>query len=897
MCITHKEVADRIIQCLTEKQAQLRSSIVLAGSVNYHLRIKLLKGPNYQGLITVRFFALKHTDEVFLDFTGKTILGMSINNNQVENIDWDGNFLKLKGVKQGRNEILVHYENKYDNDGNGLHSFIDEDKKQYIYTNLAVIYCRRVFPCFDQPDLKGSFQLTAISPKDWIVLSNEIPSEKLDVSTHFNQKETIYSLEFIKQIIEDNSSYDLREFPESKPLASYLFGIMAGPYAEVKCKQTYKNIPMSLFTRESIMPHLLRISDFLFEVTNKSMEVYERIFGYDFPFNKYDQIYVPEFNWGAMENAGIVTFNDLYVYREEVDSVKLTKLANTTSHELSHHWFGNLVTMKWWNDVWLNESFADFISHYCLSQFQTTTRPMSDIWVAFNARKAWGYRTDEQVTTHPIAGSVPDTNTAENVFDGITYAKGAATLRQLFSLVSVENFSKAMKEYFHKFEWRSATLSDLINTVDEQFQQSGSSFSLSSWQKTWICKAGLNKCIPLFDPSSRDVNSKLVIKQTYTLEMHPTLRNHKMKIAFFDENAKIVHQQDILLQDQPETVITYDGSKGNYKALLLNYQDETFIKIAFDSHSIQFFKENLNKVDCELSRTLIWQAFYNMVRDGDLSSEEYIELFINHINLEKSDGLISNQLQFLETAFLSFTPGKYSKILGNKIFDFLWSMIEGSDDSQVNKKLALIGYLPSFAKSEEKVRKLLEWYNRKALTKETMGIKTQWQIVQAVYRIKDISKEEKEELFQTQSQKDKSDQVPLYEQYCKSLLASPEEKEKLWQSYLDPNNPLSTRLLEYSLMGFKSHSTTELTQKYQLLWLQNLSYVFKTCKRELFKAYVLYLQPSQETLDEEFNNSLLKIKSEITEDVLHKVLLECQDNNSRKQKAISTFLANTKLTV
>lgn len=179
-------------------------------------------------------------------------------------------------------------------------------------------------------------------------------------------------------------------------------------------------------------------------------------------FSKYDQICVPEFTWGAMENAGLVAFNDIFVYKEEVEVTKLAKLANVISHELSHHWFGNLVTMDWWNDVWLNESFADFISHYCLSQIQIKSKPLGDIWVLFNVRKEWGYKADEAITTHPIACEVPDTARAEGIFDGITYAKGAATLRQLFCLVSVEQFSNAMKEYFTKYAYKNATLLDFI---------------------------------------------------------------------------------------------------------------------------------------------------------------------------------------------------------------------------------------------------------------------------------------------------------------------------------------------------------------------------------------------------------------------------------------------------
>lgn len=222
----------------------------------------------------------------------------------------------------------------------------------------------------------------------------------------------------------------LAVFPVTQLLPTYLFGFIAGPFFKIPSKTAnYKNLPMSLYSRESLAVHLERMADFMFEVTNQCMEFYEKYFETPYYFSKYDQVFCPEYNAGAMENAGLVTFNDLYVFREEVDASRLTGLTNTITHEMAHHWFGNLVTMKWWNDLWLNESFADFISHYCISKINITTRKLSNVWITFNTRKSWGYRTDQLNTTHPIAGEVADTEAAENVFDGITYSKGAATLR------------------------------------------------------------------------------------------------------------------------------------------------------------------------------------------------------------------------------------------------------------------------------------------------------------------------------------------------------------------------------------------------------------------------------------------------------------------------------------
>lgn len=237
-----------------------------------------------------------------------------------------------------------------------------------------------------------------------------------------------------------------------------------------------------------------------------------------------------------MENAGCVTFNDLYVFKEEVDVGRLARFANTIVHELIHHWFGNLVTMKWWNDLWLNESFADFISYFCMSKLTITTKPFPHVWAMANQRKGWGYATDQKITTHPIAGDVANTEAAESIFDGITYAKGAATLRQLLALVGEDLFSNAMGNYFGKFAWNNATLDDFINSIDIEFRKKNFGFSLAEWQTEWITKAGLNEALPVFDPESRSEKSVLTIQQGVALQEHPTLRRHKVHIAFFKKD-------------------------------------------------------------------------------------------------------------------------------------------------------------------------------------------------------------------------------------------------------------------------------------------------------------------------------------------------------------------------
>ena len=260
-------------------------------------------------------------------------------------------------------------------------------------------------------------------------------------------------------------------YPKTKILPTYLFCFIAGEYFELKCPNPYKDLPMSLYCIGSLSEDLKNLAPLMWEVTIESMKFFEEYFGFPFSFNKYEQVFAHEYKWGAMENAGIVTFNDLYVFKEKVSTERMLSLANTVSHELAHHWFGNLVTMKWWDNLWLNESFADYISHYCLEKIKDrlTTIKYESSMAPFNSRKAWGYNEDQLVTTHPINGSVANAQIAETIFDGITYSKGAATMKQLQFLMTEEKFGKALSEYFHKFQWSNTILADFIGCMQNHF--------------------------------------------------------------------------------------------------------------------------------------------------------------------------------------------------------------------------------------------------------------------------------------------------------------------------------------------------------------------------------------------------------------------------------------------
>ena len=403
------------------------------------------------------------------------------------------------------------------------------------------------------------------------------------------------------------------------------------------------------------------------------MKFFESFFGYKFAFNKYDQVFAHEYKWGAMENAGVVTFNDLYLFKEKVSTERMLSFANTISHELAHHWFGNLVTMKWWDDLWLNESFADFISHFCLEKIKAncTTITYESSMASFVQRKGWGYHEDQMITTHPIRGPVVNTSVAESIFDGITYSKGAATMKQLLFKMTEQRFSKALAAYFHKFEWSNATIDDFLGEMQKEFAIKD--FTLVDWRKMWLDVPSHNVIEATWDPEDRSPNAKITITQTPFTPDHPTLRFHLIKVGLFKENCE-ADVIEVLVRPQAETVAEYDGSKG-YKAVLLNFEDHTFVKNNIDRKSLEFFTQHINNINDLLSRTLIWRSFFEMVKEAKMTSHQFVDVVVKRLAHESSDSIFERQFDFINASINTYTPIPLRTDLSAAMFKFILELI------------------------------------------------------------------------------------------------------------------------------------------------------------------------------------------------------------------------------
>ncbi|NCW47332.1 MAG: aminopeptidase N [Actinobacteria bacterium] len=548
----------------------------------------------------VTFGCSKPGYSTFIDAVGKRLISATLNGKSIEASEFTGQSLFLKDL-QAENELVVEVEAIYSKTGEGLQRSVDPvDNEVYLYSQGETAFIRNMYPCFDQPDLKSTFDFTVIAPAHWEVISNNPVKNKSDVD---GKKKW--------------------EFTTTPIMSTYITAVVAGPYAHVHDEYNgKKKIPMGIYCRKSLFQHL--DADEIFLVTKQGFEYFERVFGLAYAFDKYDQIAVVDFNWGAMENAGCVTFREeLLVFRSKVTERMYNARANTILHEMAHMWFGNLVTMKWWDDLWLNESFAEWSSYLALVE---ATR-FKNSWAGFNAeRKNWAYRQDQLSSTHPIAADMVDIETVKANFDGITYAKGASVLHQLVAHVGRDNFIAGLQVYFAKHAYRNTTLKDLLDELEAK-----SGRSLDSWVATWLQTAGVNTLRPEVKLSG-DTYESIAIKQEPPLIPAGSTekRPHRMAVGLYDLKGDVLSRRTSVELDVAGELTSVDKLKGEKVAdlLLINDKDLSYAKIRFDQRSIETLKSQLGKLNDNLSRALCWSAAWDMLRDAEISSSDFIDIAI-----------------------------------------------------------------------------------------------------------------------------------------------------------------------------------------------------------------------------------------------------------------------------
>jgi len=571
----------------------------------------------------VRFDGLKPGSDTFIDAVGKRVISAKLNGADVDVANYDGESIFIKNIAAS-NELVIEMENIYSKTGEGLHRFVDPaDGEVYLYSQHQAHDCRRTFPSFDQPDLKATYEFTVIAPSAWEVISNSPVESRTDLGSGKTEW----------------------KYKKTQVFSTYLTCFVAGPYHYVTDEyQGSKIIPLAIYCRKSLAEFLDAEEFFL--LTKQGFAFYEKEFGLPYPFEKYEQLCVAEFNAGAMENVGCVTFReDLVIYRSKVTESLYNWRANVILHEMAHMWFGDLVTMKWWDDTWLNESFAEWAAYYTSSQ----ATKYENSWTEFTgARKNWAYRQDQLSSTHPIAVEMRNMEEVRTNFDGITYAKGASVLKQLVAHVGKENFFAGLKKYFAKHAWGNTVLNDLLVELEAT-----SGRDLSAWTKTWLQTAGVNTFRPDITEAHGAYTEVAVIQEAPLVPEGSTeLRPHRMAVGLYDVvNDKLIRRKSVELDVAgARTVVTELAGEKVADLLLINDEDLTYGKIRFDARSIETLKKHLGDISDSLTRALCWSAAWDMHRDGELSATDYVEIVLNALGKENEASVIQAQIANLETA-------------------------------------------------------------------------------------------------------------------------------------------------------------------------------------------------------------------------------------------------------
>ena len=630
----------------------------------------------------VTFACSKPGYSTFIDAVGKRLISATLNGKSIEASEFTGQSLFLKDL-QAENELVVEVEAIYSKTGEGLQRSVDPvDNEVYLYSQGETAFIRNMYPCFDQPDLKSTFDFTVIAPAHWEVISNNPVKNKSDVD---GKKKW--------------------EFTTTPIMSTYITAVVAGPYAHVHDEYNgKKKIPMGIYCRKSLFQHL--DADEIFLVTKQGFEYFERVFGLAYAFDKYDQIAVVDFNWGAMENAGCVTFREeLLVFRSKVTERMYNARANTILHEMAHMWFGNLVTMKWWDDLWLNESFAEWSSYLALVE---ATR-FKNSWAGFNAeRKNWAYRQDQLSSTHPIAADMVDIETVKANFDGITYAKGASVLHQLVAHVGRDNFIAGLQVYFAKHAYRNTTLKDLLDELEAK-----SGRSLDSWVATWLQTAGVNTLRPEVKLSG-DTYESIAIKQEPPLIPAGSTekRPHRMAVGLYDLKGDVLSRRTSVELDVAGELTSVDKLKGEKVAdlLLINDKDLSYAKIRFDQRSIETLKSQLGKLNDNLSRALCWSAAWDMLRDAEISSSDFIDIAIAGLPGEDDITTVTALGNQLSSAIEVYAAPKNRDSLREKIATVMGDLLERAKPGS-DFQLQFARFFASLAHTQAqgaKIRELLD---------------------------------------------------------------------------------------------------------------------------------------------------------------------------------------------
>ena len=689
---------------LTRDEALARAGVI-SEVIRYDIELDLTRGDTDFGSRTRVEFTAAPGGAAFADLVSTNVRSIKLNDRDLDpGAHHQDSRISLDDLAE-HNVLEVDADCQYMHTGEGLHRFVDPaDGKAYTYSQFEVPDARRVYTTFEQPDLKSTFTLTVKAPKGWKVFSNApTPSPE-----------------------EDGDSWTYR-FATTEKMSTYITAVVAGPYEGVTDTLTSsdgRTIDLGVYCRASVLEHL--DADAIIDITRKGFEFFEDAYGIAYPFTKYDQVFVPEYNAGAMENAGCVTFRDAYVFRTRPTEAQLESRANTILHELAHMWFGDLVTMKWWNDLWLNESFAEFMSHLALAE----NTPYTEGWTGFMVRKDWGLKQDQLPTTHPITAEIRDLADVEVNFDGITYAKGASVLRQLVSYVGRDAFFAGLHEYLTAHSYANATLADLLGELEK-----ASGRDLAAWSKVWLEEAGVTLLRPSVETDGDGRITRLSIEQEAFSE-GASLRPHRLAVAGYSlegESLQRVFHEELDVDGASTDVLSAEGvARPDF--ILVNDGDLAYAKIRLDEDSLAFAVANITRFTDSLTRGVVMAAAWDMTRDGQMKARDYLNLALTAVPAETNMQLLTLTLRHIDEAVRTFVApdarAEAAETVGRRLLLLARTAQSGSDAQRM-----LVAAAARNASNAEQFEAIKALYDGSAtLEGLELDVDLQWSLLIALVR-------------------------------------------------------------------------------------------------------------------------------------------------------------------
>ncbi len=801
------------VRNLTQAEAVERARLLDVTS--YDIRLDLTDGRGnpgegtFRSVTEVRFTCSEPGAETFIECAAQSLRSATLNGRPVT--DWSPETgLRLPRLET-ENVLVVDADFAYSSSGQGLHRSVDPaDGEVYLYSQFETADAQRVFACFDQPDLKSVFTWHAEVPRSWRVISNAPVAREELVDTH-----------------------KIVHFDRSVRMSTYITALCAGPYHQVR--RAHDGIDLGYFCRVSMAPYL--DVDELHTVTTQGFDFYHDQFRVRYPLPKYDQIWVPDFNAGAMENFGCVTHAEAhYLFRSAVTDYEFEQRANTILHELAHMWFGNLVTMRWWDDLWLNESFAEWASHWCNANATRYT----NAWTTFlSIRKNWGYRQDQLSSTHPVYCEMPNVEAVEVNFDGITYAKGASVLKQLVAYVGQDAFLAGLRSYFAAHAWGNATFDDLLSALEQ-----ASGRPLRDFAAQWLETAQVNTLRPEIRLTGDGRYAEVAVRQEAP-PAHPVLRTHRIGIGLYDlEGGALVRRRlvelDVTGDRTPVPALTGEPAAD---LLLLNDDDLTYAKIRLDERSMATAVAHIADVESPLARGLCWSAAWDMVRDAELPARQYLALVRRGLPVETDINLVTATLRQASGSLAYYADPQWSS---QGWLDYATTAEAVTSQLSGGRQLAWARAFIGAARSPEQLDVLRGWLDGVGVPAGlTVDTELRWSILQALVALGAAGLAE----IDAELARDQTAAGQRGAATARALIPDAAAKADVWQELVAEQAPPNWRHRAL-LLGFWHPAQVELTRPWVERFHAVAGDIWRRRHSELAQEFLVIGYPSYHVSEE-----------------------------------------------